>query len=389
MKVYVLIPAIFILFILGGCALKPKVLNGDGMEKTFTYKQISQDEAKKMMEADDGHVILDVRREDEYAAGHIPGAILVPNESIGTEQPEELPDLNQVILVYCRSGNRSKQASQKLADMGYVNVYEFGGIIDWTGEIVTEEDRTDQEDAKTQEDQKNQEGGDGSMHENTKEAAQGTAELSFQSFDGGGPEFQVVLKNQDIVSYESSVHYAKADHAELTGAGYTITYIFTGKKAGETSMTIEERSPIADNLDHKYHVSVDEDLHVTIREVSVRDIFEDMGETDMCLLIGDDPIPVLWEENESVEALKELCPLTISMSMYGGFEQVGAIGQDIPREDVQTEADYGDIMLYSGNQIVIFYGSNSWAYTKLGHIDLTREELEELLGNGDVTITIE
>ena len=123
--------------------------------------------------------------------------------------------------------------------------------------------------------------------------------------------------------------------------------------------------------------------------MSVREIFEDMGEADICLLIGDDPVPVLWEENESVEALKELCPLTISMSMYGGFEQVGAIGQDIPREDVQTEADYGDIMLYSGNQIVIFYGSNSWAYTKLGHIDLTREELEELLGNGDVTMTIE
>ena len=358
MKMYMLIPIFLILFILGGCALKPKVLDRDGMEQTFTYKQISQDEAKKMMEADDGHVIVDVRREDEYAAGHIPGAILVPNESIGTERPKELPDLDQIILVYCRSGNRSKQASQKLADMGYVNVYEFGGITDWTGEIVTEED-------------------------------DGTAELSFHSFDGGGPEFQVVLKDPDVVSYETSVHYAKADHAELTGSGYTITYVFTGKKAGETSMTIEERSPIADNLDHNYHVSVDEDLHVTIREVSVRDIFEDTGEADICLLIGDDPVPVSWEENESVEALKDMCPLTISMSMYGGFEQVGAIGQHIPREDVQTEADYGDIMLYSGNQIVIFYGSNSWAYTKLGHIDLTREEMEELLGNGDVTITIE
>lgn len=82
------------------------------------------------MGKDDDHIVVDVRRADEYAAGHIPGAILIPNEEIGTEQPAELPDLDQIILIYCRSGNRSKQASQKLADMGYTNVYEFGGIID-------------------------------------------------------------------------------------------------------------------------------------------------------------------------------------------------------------------------------------------------------------------
>ena len=102
-----------------------------------TYTQISQEEAKEMMGKDDDHIVVDVRRADEYAAGHIPGAILIPNEKIGTEQAAELPDLDQIILIYCRSGNRSKQASQKLADMGYNNVYEFGGIIDWTGEVVT------------------------------------------------------------------------------------------------------------------------------------------------------------------------------------------------------------------------------------------------------------
>ena len=99
------------------------------------YTQISQEQAKEMMAADDDHVIVDVRRRDEYDAGHIPEAILIPNESIGAERPAELPDLDQVILVYCRSGNRSKQASQKLADMGYTRVYEFGGINDWTGEV--------------------------------------------------------------------------------------------------------------------------------------------------------------------------------------------------------------------------------------------------------------
>ena len=122
------------LFQLTGCSPKGQVMDGDGMVRS--YSQISQEEANLMMEKDDGHVVVDVRRQDEYDAGHIPGAILIPNESIGTEQPEELPDLDQVILIYCRSGNRSKQAAQKLFDMGYTNVFEFGGITDWTGEIV-------------------------------------------------------------------------------------------------------------------------------------------------------------------------------------------------------------------------------------------------------------
>ena len=100
------------------------------------YTQISQDEAKEMMARDDGHIIVDVRRQDEYDAGHIPGAIIIPNEDINTERPKELPDLDQIILVYCRSGRRSKEASEKLAKMGYTNIYEFGGIITWTGETT-------------------------------------------------------------------------------------------------------------------------------------------------------------------------------------------------------------------------------------------------------------
>lgn len=106
-------------------------------EATGSYTQIDQETAKQMMEQDDGHVIVDVRRQDEYDAGHIPGAILIPNESIGCDSPEALPDYDQVILIYCRSGNRSKQAAQKLAGMGYTHIYEFGGINTWTGEIVT------------------------------------------------------------------------------------------------------------------------------------------------------------------------------------------------------------------------------------------------------------
>ena len=125
------------LLLLGGCGVAGRIMDGDGMVRS--YKQIGQDEAAEMMLRDDGHVVVDVRRRDEYDAGHIPGAILIPNESIDTTPPKELPDFNQIILIYCRSGNRSKQAAQKLFDMGYTNLYEFGGINTWTGEIVTGE----------------------------------------------------------------------------------------------------------------------------------------------------------------------------------------------------------------------------------------------------------
>ena len=126
---------LLMLFLTTGCAQK---LDGDGMIGKTTYIQIDQEKAKEMMAVNDGHVVVDVRRADEYVSGHIPGAILIPNESIGTEKPDQLPDKDQIILVYCRSGNRSKQAAQKLADMGYTNIYEFGGINTWTGEVITE-----------------------------------------------------------------------------------------------------------------------------------------------------------------------------------------------------------------------------------------------------------
>jgi len=221
--------------LLTACSSGPQVMDGEDMVRSYT--QISQDEAKKMM-----------------------------------EPPEELPDFDQIILIYCRSGKRSKQAAQKLFDMGYINVYEFGGINDWTGEVVTKEPDTD-------------------------------------------------------TSQES-----------------------------EPEMQITEEK------------------------------------TDMKLKIGDAEVPVIWEENDSVDALREIVkekPLTIQMSMYGGFEQVGPIGRDIVSNDQQTTTQAGDIVLYSGDQIVIFYGSNSWAYTRLGHVDLSSKEMEDLLGNGDVMLTLQ
>ncbi|MBQ3705118.1 MAG: hypothetical protein II888_01570 [Clostridia bacterium] len=222
-------------------------LTGCSAEEGMKYHRISQEEAKKMMRRDDRHIIVDVRRQDEYDSGHIPGAIL--DESIGTEPPEQLPDKQQIILIYCRSGRRSREASQKLANMGYTNIYEFGGIMNWTGEITTEEPA-------------------------------------------------------------------------------------------------------------------------------------------MTLMIGETEVPVTWEDNPSAAALKALLPLTVEMSMYGGFEQVGPIGQELVSNDAQMKTEPGDIVLYAGDQIVIFYGSNSWSYTRLGHVELTQEEMTELLGHGDVAITL-
>ena len=116
------------------------------------------------------------------------------------------------------------------------------------------------------------------------------------------------------------------------------------------------------------------------------------AEKKLTLKIGDKPVDVDWAENESVAALQALVkdqPLTIQMSMYGGFEQVGSLGTSLPRNDVQTTTSAGDIVLYSGNQIVVFYGSNSWSYTRLGHItDQNADEMKNLLSNGNVTMTI-
>lgn len=113
----------------------------------------------------------------------------------------------------------------------------------------------------------------------------------------------------------------------------------------------------------------------------------------MRMTIENTPVQITWEDNESVTALRELAqkePIQIHMSMYGGFEQVGPIGTSLPRDDEETTTSAGDIVLYSGNQLVVFYGSNSWAYTKLGRItDQTTADLSELLGKGDVTITIQ
>ncbi len=118
------------LFLFTGC-------NQNEQPESNSYRQVSSKEAAAMMEEETDYIILDVRTPEEYEEKHITGAVNLPNETIGTEEIAQLPDKEQLILVYCRSGNRSKQASKKLTDLGYTNIIEFGGIKDWTGETET------------------------------------------------------------------------------------------------------------------------------------------------------------------------------------------------------------------------------------------------------------
>ncbi len=223
-----------------------------------TYTQITQEEAARMMQANDGHVIVDVRRQDEYEEGHIPGAILIPNETIGTEPPDLLPHFEQVILIYCRSGNRSKDAAQKLADMGYTNVYEFGGILDWTGEI-------------------------------------------------------------------------------------------------ETGIDPDPMEPVG----------------YLVMEINGVQFFPDL------------------EDNSSAEAFLEKVkagPLELILRDYGGFEKAGDLPWELPRNDETITTSPGDIILYQGNTITVYYAENTWSLTRLGRLDTDEEELLEVLGDGDAVV---
>ena len=130
MKLKMIPLAICAILLFAGCNanVKPKA----------SYRQIDMTEAVTMMAEETDYIILDVRTQEEFAAGHIPNAINIPNEAIGATEIPELPNKDQLILVYCRSGNRSKQASEKLVALGYTNIVEFGGINSWPGEVVTD-----------------------------------------------------------------------------------------------------------------------------------------------------------------------------------------------------------------------------------------------------------
>ena len=131
MKKVVYIMLIIVVVVLGGIVM----LSNKKEESKANIQYVSMNEIKTIMEENENYIILDVRTTEEYNEGHIPNAICIPNETIDESIIEQLPDKEQLILIYCRSGNRSKQATQKLQNLGYTNLIEFGGIIDWEGEI--------------------------------------------------------------------------------------------------------------------------------------------------------------------------------------------------------------------------------------------------------------
>ena len=155
----------------------------------------------------------------------------------------------------------------------------------------------------------------------------------------------------------------------------------------DDNMSVDEENIVEENTIEE---KVTDSEGVVGGETKVSNEIKKNEEQNMVMKIGDTSVDVTWEDNDSIKELNKLAEsgLSISMSMYGGFEQVGSIGQSITRNDVQMTTQSGDIVLYSGNQLVVFYGSNSWSYTKLGKINLSQKELEKLLGNGDVTITL-
>ena len=165
-----------------------------------------------------------------------------------------------------------------------------------------------------------------------------------------------------------------------------------GVKDVKGNTVSQSTAPALENAEERRQTATEQE---TVKEEETAPVKESAAQeekSEMRMKIGDTETAVEWEKNESVEALKELCrnaPLTIQMSMYGGFEQVGSLGTSLPRNDIQTTTSAGDIVLYSGNQMVIFYGSNSWAYTRLGRItDKSAREMADLLGNENVTVTI-
>ena len=239
----------------------------ENMENNISIKYVSMDNIVQIMEENANYIILDVRTVEEYNEGHIPNAICIPNETIDDSIITQLPNKKQLILIYCRSGNRSKQATEKLKNLGYTNLIEFGGIIDWKGEIVKENI-------------------DSKMNDNDVE----------KIID----EFVIEVNNRELI--------------------------------------------------------------------------------------------VKIEDNSSAKALIEKLKnsnITINAEDYSNFEKVGELGFELPRNDKQITTKAGDVILYLGTKLSLYYDTNSWNLTKLGEVtNVSGDELKEILGNENVTMKL-
>ncbi len=206
----------------------------------------------------------------------------------------------------------------------------------------------------------------------------------------------MTVDDPGVVSCGRSVSYAREDHDKLTGAGFTVTFTFTGLKPGRTKLTVRARSPVADNFDAVYEAYVDEGLNVRIVQLEIMDLMEygPQAEEKAFFSIDANGYKFYAEPagNSSAEALKEMLgqgPVVLEMTDYGNFEKVGELPWELPSNDEDITTQAGDVILYKGNRLVVYYAANSWEFTRLGKIwGVSGEELLEAFGRGDVTVTL-
>lgn len=217
------------------------------------------------------------------------------------------------------------------------------------------------------------------------------AELSFESFDGGGPEYRVVLDDPALLSYRSDVYYYKEDHDRMTGAGYHVAYAFTGLKAGATTLTIESRSPIAGNCDYVYDAVVDEALNVTLTERAVIDPAPRRLPV-LALSTGERTFYARLENNEIARAfVEQLSPMSLALTLR---EEDGvAFGEELPwglpRSDLPVTAEEGDVVLDEAGRLGVCREAGEEQYTLLAKLfDPTEDGLLGALADREVGLTL-
>ncbi len=213
--------------------------------------------------------------------------------------------------------------------------------------------------------------------------------LEFYSFDGGGPDFEA-LPDAPIISLKKVKSYHNPDHDRLLGAGFSVIFTITGLKPGETGLTVHQRAPILGlNKDLTYAVRVDDDLDVHVRKVSEKSLAKRAPVPFLVIEVNGRTFYAPMEDNSSARALAEKLnagPMEVRMNDHGGFEKVGPLPWSLERNDEKVTAGPGDVILYQGNKITLYYDENTWDLTRLAKIDgITREEMEEVLGKGGVT----
>lgn len=290
-------------------------------------------------------------------------------EKTDTDESENVSETqNSVLVVYFSATGTTRGVAERIAALTGADLAEIIPVQPYTAEDLNYSDRTTRASAE-----QNAADARPEIANEINLAGYATIFLGYPIWWGQAPRIMSTFveshdfSGQTVIPFctsgSSDIGQSDDNLAEQAGSGHWIQgRRFSGSTAEDTLTAWIEETGITS-------------MQKTLR-----------------LIINDTEISVDWEDNESVEALiagASSSPLTIQMSMYGGFEQVGALGMTLPRSDSQMTTQPGDIVLYSGNQIVVFYGSNSWSYTPLGRIaGKSASELAELLGNGDVTLTL-